>query len=97
MDSPLDKILGENNLDGNEVFVALTERGIRDVGSFLARGEEALQDMRDKWVECCKSWDRPEQQAQVMHEFKLITPVANRKLRKVLAGLLAAREVTEKK
>ena len=42
MDSALEKILGENNLDGKEVFVALTSRGIRDVGSFLVRGEEAL-------------------------------------------------------
>ena len=96
MDSALDKILGENNLDSNEVFVALTSRDIRDVDLFLARGEEALQDM-DKRAECCKSWDSREERDAGMYEFKLITPVANRKLRKVLAGLLAAREVTEKK
>ena len=96
MDSALAKILGENNLDGNEVFVALTERGIRDVGSFLARGEEALQDMRDKWGECWKSWDSVEQRDTEFYEFNLITPVENSNLRKV-AGLVAAREVTEKK
>ena len=63
------------------------------MGSFLARGEEALQDMRDKWTECCQSWDRPEQQVQAMYEFKLITPVANLTLRNVLIARLCAERV----
>ena len=93
MDSALEKILGENNLDGKEVFVALTSRGIRDVGSFLARGEEALQDMRDKWGECCKSWDSQEKQDQAMSELKLITPFENNKMRNVLIARLTAERV----
>ena len=49
--------------------------------------------MRDKWGECCKSWDSPEQRDQAMYEFKLITPVKNLTLRNVLIARLRAERV----
>lgn len=86
MDSHLYNILCENNLAWSQVVVALTSRGIHTLADFLERGEDALKDMRDKWAESNKL-DTKQHRDDAFAEFKLITPVQNSKLRKVLETL----------
>ena len=87
MDRHLHKILCENDLAEHQVIVALTSRDICSVADFLERGEDALKDMRDKLAESGKFWDTKQHRDDAFAEFKLITPVQNSKLRKVLETL----------
>ncbi len=96
MNRELYNVLCENGIGCHQVIVALTSRDICSVTDFLERGEDALKNMRDKYIECsqswsaianCYSWDFPEYRDDDFRDCKLVTLIERRKLEQLLERL----------
>jgi hypothetical protein len=87
MNRELYNVLCENGLGCDQVIVALTSRDICSVIDFLERGEDALKDMRDKYIECNQSWSFPEYMDDDFRNCKLVTLIQRRKLERLLESL----------
>ncbi len=84
MNRELYNVLCENGLGCDQVIVALTSRDIYSVTDFLERGEDALKNMRDKYIECNESWLYPEYMHEDFRNCKLVTLIQRRKLEQLL-------------